>query len=92
MRGDPEFIQAIKLSDKYNKPLVEIEGTFVEGETVTYELQEGEKIIGCYGVYNYQPYVVGFGFIVWTPKTKYDTDNNNWGKQMQTNTSFSYYF
>lgn len=35
---------------------------------MTYELGEGEKIIGCYGIYNYQPYVVGFGFILWTPK------------------------
>lgn len=65
MRGDSEFVQAFKLLDKDMQPLVEVEGTFQEGETVTYELEAGEKIIGCYGIYNYQPYVVGFGFITW---------------------------
>ena len=53
MRGDSEFVQAVKLYDKDMKPLVDIEGTFVEGETMTYELGENEKIIGCYGIYNY---------------------------------------
>lgn len=77
MRGDSEFVQAVKLFDKNNNPILEIEGTFVEGETVTYELAEGEKIIGVYGIYNYQPYVVGFGFVIWTPKKKYDTDKND---------------
>ena len=76
MRGDSEFVQAIKLYDKDTNPIIEIEGTFVEGETMTYELEEDEKIIGCYGIYNYQPYVVGLGFILWTPKPKYDTDTN----------------
>ena len=76
MRGDSEFVQAVKLFDKNSNPILEIEGTFVEGETMTYELAEGEKIIGIYGIYNYQPYVVGFGFIIWTPKKKFDTDNN----------------
>ena len=53
MRGDNEFVQAIKLYDKDMGPIVEIEGTFVEGETTTYELGEDEKIIGIYGIYNY---------------------------------------
>lgn len=53
MRGDSEYVQSIKLFDKDKGPLMEIEGTFVEGETVLYELEEGEKIIGCYGIYNY---------------------------------------
>ena len=53
MRGDSEFVQAIKLYDKDMKPLVDIEGTFAEGETTQYELGENEKIIGCYGIYNY---------------------------------------
>ena len=75
MRGDSEFVQAIKLYDKDTQPIVEIEGTFVEGETMTYELGEEEKIIGIYGIYNYQPYIVGLGFILWTPKPAYDTDN-----------------
>lgn len=53
MRGDSEFIQSIKFFDKDMAPVMEIEGTFVEGETNTYELGENEKIIGCYGIYNY---------------------------------------
>ena len=75
MRGDSEYVQSIKLFDKETNPLLEIEGTFAEGETVTYELEEDEKIIGCYGIYNYQPYVVGLGFILWTPKPQYESDN-----------------
>ena len=53
MRGDHEYVQAIKLINKDNEPVIDIQGTFVQGETQTYELEEDEKIIGCYGIYNY---------------------------------------
>ena len=76
MRGDSEFIQAIKLYDKDMRPIIEVEGTFQEGETVTHELDEGERIVGCYGIYNYQPYVVGFGFIIWSPKPHQDSPSD----------------
>ena len=39
--------------DKDMQPFFEIEGTFTEGETRTFELEEGEQIIGVYGIYNY---------------------------------------
>lgn len=74
MRGDNEFVKAIKLFDKDMAPILEIEGTFLDGETQMYELGEDEKIIGIYGVYNYQPYIVGLGFVLWTPKPAFDTD------------------
>ena len=74
MRGDNEFIQAVKLYDKDMGQILEIEGTFVEGETMIHELGEDEKIIGVYGIYNYQPYIVGLGFILWSPKPAFDTD------------------
>ena len=75
MRGDEEYVQAISMYDKDMQPFFEIEGTFTEGETTTFELHPGEQIIGVYGVFNYQPYVVGLGFILWSPKLGYETEN-----------------
>ena len=39
--------------DKNMQAFFEIEGTFKEGESRTFELEDGEKIIGVYGIYNY---------------------------------------
>ena len=37
------------------------------GIETTYELEDGEKIIGCYGIINSTPILQGLGFIVWKP-------------------------
>ena len=39
MRGDDEYVQAISMYDKDMQPYFQIEGTFTEGETTTFELQ-----------------------------------------------------
>ena len=63
--------------DKNRNSLIEIEGTFTDGVTMEYEIEEDEKIIGIYGVYNYQPYIVGLSFILWSSKPNYTTENED---------------
>ena len=74
MRGDDQFVQAIRFKDKTRRAIMDVQGTFTDGITHEYELEEDEKIIGVYGIYNYQPYIVGLGFILWTPKPSYTTE------------------
>lgn len=53
MRGDGHFVQSLQLFDAKMRSLVRLEGSFTTGQTTTYELQDDEQIVGCYGVYNY---------------------------------------
>lgn len=66
-RGNRENVQALAFLDHKQKPFFEIEGSFTDGETVTQVLEDSEQVVGVYGIYNYQPYVVGLGFILWSP-------------------------
>jgi hypothetical protein len=76
MRGDENFVQSLQLFDAKMRLLAKLEGSFNTGQTSTYELNDEEIIVGCYGVYNYQPYIVGLGLITWTPANQnYSTDN-----------------
>ena len=75
LRGDEEYVEALSFLDQDKKPALQIEGSFNKGNTQVHELQEDEEVIGCYGIFNYQPYVVGLGLILWKPAVNYTTDD-----------------
>jgi len=77
LRGDQEYVESLSFLDQEKKAVLQIEGSFNKGKTQIHELQEDEEVIGCYGIFNYQPYVVGLGLILWKPAVNYTTDEEH---------------
>ncbi len=64
--ADPYYMRKIHFLDKDNNEIAKIEG-FRDNYGTESHLNEGEAIIGIYGLKDIRNCFLNLGFIVWTP-------------------------